>query len=437
MTKFKKVFAKLNNRSVVLYYSKDGRQMRHPVGVSISEHKARSGKYLDWDYRNNCLQPSIPMYEVLQRRIDDALARANSIVAHYFEKGVELTPEKLHEELKAPSDSHWAELGGSIVSAYEVFHRIKQSKYKSSGVKESLKDYTSTKHLLNDFNTFSGRVWMLTDINTSFCRQLHDFMLAPHVSSPNTGISYISQGELGPKTCKKRFDIIVQFLEFVHDEYGVIPLTTVNKVKDFRRKNIKVPQTAKVTLTLEEVYQLYDFEFDTIRLRIAADIFVFLCLCGLRFSDYKKFNRAFIRPIKGSSRLVYERTATKTRNSSGESFKIPLCDTVLEILEKYQYCMPVPTKINADIKEALKVTGYFNEETDIIDKRTKTYKKRYQCISLHKGRDTFITNLCQNVPLNELMRYTGHKKLSTLQIYVDMSREVSDKYIDNLNRPNE
>jgi integrase len=54
---------------------------------------------------------------------------------------------------------------------------------------------------------------------------------------------------------------------------------------------------------------------------------------------------------------------------------------------------------------------------------------------MHKGRDSFITNLVDSTPLNTLMKYTGHSKLSTLQGYIDTNREVeTDPIIKAFNR---
>jgi hypothetical protein len=96
--------------------------------------------------------------------------------------------------------------------------------------------------------------------------------------------------------------------------------------------------------------------------------------------------------------------------------------------------LPHPTKPNEDIKDALKFTELFNEPTTIIDKNTETEKLKYECISMHKGRDSFITNLVDHTPLNTLMKYTGHSKLSTLQGYIDPNREIDTSLLQVFNR---
>jgi hypothetical protein len=46
---------------------------------------------------------------------------------------------------------------------------------------------------------------------------------------------------------------------------------------------------------------------------------------------------------------------------------------------------------------------------------------------VHRGRDTFITMLVNNrVPLNEIMKYTGHKSVTSLNMYIDKKAEIND-----------
>jgi hypothetical protein len=37
---------------------------------------------------------------------------------------------------------------------------------------------------------------------------------------------------------------------------------TIDEIKKFRKTNIKVPKTDKITLDIDEIYSLYDFEFE-------------------------------------------------------------------------------------------------------------------------------------------------------------------------------
>lgn len=52
--------------------------------------------------------------------------------------------------------------------------------------------------------------------------------------------------------------------------------------------------------------------------------------------------------------------------------------------------------------------------------------------SLKDLKDIFL--ISQLTPLNQLMKFTGHSKLSTLQGYIDPSREVDTNPIKIFNR---
>jgi integrase len=182
-------------------------------------------------------------------------------------------------------------------------------------------------------------------------------------------------------------------------------------------------------MDIDEIYSLYDFQFENPKHRQIVDAFVFLSLTGIRYQDYLNFDRRFIKWNNTNELPIYERKASKTRNSSGINYRVPLCDTAMDILVKYDFNVPIVSKPNELIKEALKITELFDEVTNIINSKTGVEKLRYECISMHKARDIFITNLVDNTPLNTLMKYTGHTKLSTLQGYIDTNRAVETRFI--------
>ena len=81
------------------------------------------------------------------------------------------------------------------------------------------------------------------------------------------------------------------------------------------------------------------------------------------------------------------------------------------------------------LHDLLKESNLFSEVTLAEDAETGRQLKRYELLSMHRGRDTFITNLINIVPLHELMSYTSHEKLSTLQKYIDYTRDINPEYV--------
>jgi integrase len=226
-------------------------------------------------------------------------------------------------------------------------------------------------------------------------------------------------------TIKKRLDILCEFYNNLKMQ-KIVTAHDVDVIREYKKK-IKKEVVEKETLEIEEIHNLYNFQFKDDSMEKIKDVFVFLCLTGIRYQDLKDFDPRFILKSKENNGLVYRKAASKT----GINYQIPLCKIVIEILKKYNNQLPVFSGQygNRLIKEALKATGMFDNYTQIIDKETNEYKKRYEAVTMHKGRNTFITNLVDCTPVNELMKYTGHKKLSTLQSYIDVKRPVKMEYI--------
>ena len=434
--KLKRVIAKPNNTSICIYYSKDGIEMMFPTGISISPEKYKSGLYKEWDYKDNMIKPEVKDYLTSKSAIEKLVKRGNDILTDLFNNNVVPSAQELKSLLSQEQKIILSSTNQTIIDLFTSFHKTKEEQFVANGTPISLKDFTTTKNLILDFDLYKGESFKIYQFNTIWCKEMLNYMKIPHEDDIINGKYYVTDGKLGGKASKKRFDIFVQFAEFLKS-HKLVNQDTIDEIKKFRKTNIKVPKTDKITLDIDEIYSLYDFEFEENdkKYEKIRDTFVFLCLTGMRYGDYQNFDKRFIQPNKLTNVLVYERKAVKTKGSSGINYKIPLCDIVIEILEKYNYKLPYHLKPNIDIKDALEITELFDEPTNIVDKKTGNEKLKYECISMHKGRDSFITNLVDSTPLNTLMKYTGHSKLSTLQGYIDTNREVeTDPIIKAFNR---
>jgi integrase len=431
--KLKQVIVKPNNTSIIIYYSKDGKEMRLSTGVSISNKKTSNGNYADWDYNRNRIKPNVKDYEQMNQKIELLETKGNRILSDLFKKNItppaaELEGYMFVEEriIAATNDSLLTEL-------YQKFLEMKRQHFESKGTLISLKDFTSTKNLIDDFEIYKNTKYKLYQFDSKWYKDMLVFMRLPHKADSKGKKIYKTTGAMNGKTCKKRFDIFLQFAEYLK-EHGMCQQDFIDNLKKYRRTEIKVPKTDKVTLEIDEVHALYDYKCDNKTDEEIRDTFVFICLTGLRYGDYLRFDTKFLKKSSRTGDSVYERKAAKTKGSSGLNYKIPMCNIALEIITKYNGILPKPRNPNKDIKDLLQKTELFNEFTQVIDKSTGMEKEKYKCIAMHKGRDTFITNLVDVTPLNQLMKYTGHSKISTLQGYIDTQREVDTEPIKIFNR---
>lgn len=162
------------------------------------------------------------------------------------------------------------------------------------------------------------------------------------------------------------------------------------------------------------------------------DVFIFCCYTGLRFSDVYNLKKEDVKPT------YIEVTTVKT----SDNLIIELNDTSKQILNKYKNvnfkgnkALPVISNQNmndylkelcqlAGIDESIKITYYIGNNR--ID---KTFPK-YALIGTHTGRKTFICNaLSKEIPVNVVMKWTGHKDYKSMKPYIDISNKAKAKYM--------
>jgi integrase len=152
------------------------------------------------------------------------------------------------------------------------------------------------------------------------------------------------------------------------------------------------------------------------------DIFCFSCASGLRYGDLEQLRREH---IKGFEIQLTER---KTR----EILKFLLNQYSKTILDKYRLSLrPLPMmsnqKLNEYIKVLCKLAG-IDDAVQIVRYRgairiENTYPK-YELISAHTGRKTFVTlSLEKGVNAEEVMSMTGHKSYNSFTRYVKITEE--------------
>ena len=169
----------------------------------------------------------------------------------------------------------------------------------------------------------------------------------------------------------------------------------------------KVKQVDRIFLSAEQIGQITEKTFDTVRLNQVRDIFLFCCFTGLAYADVQKLTRSeIIRGADGEMWIVTKRLKTNTPT------KVPLLPSALTILEKYSNdpvccikgkALPVSTnqKMNAYLKEIAGVCG-INKD-----------------LTFHTARHTFATTvtLSNGVPIETVSKMLGHTNIKTTQHY--------------------
>ena len=174
------------------------------------------------------------------------------------------------------------------------------------------------------------------------------------------------------------------------------------------------------SLSIDELKSIIDLELNEKYLERARDLFVFACLTGQRYIDYKE--NLTKNSIDGEFwRLRQKKTNTITN--------IPLNDLALSILKKYNYELPVISnqKINEYLKEIGKradLNRLFTITRKSGNNKTKETKPKYEILSFHDARRTFIS-ISDELGMNpEIIRkISGHKTHKEFNKYLNIEED--------------
>ncbi len=229
----------------------------------------------------------------------------------------------------------------------------------------------------------------------------------------------INERGLQNATAKKNLTFIRTFLDYCENRRLI---KTDWKTHSVELKTVSGKKV--VFLDLDEFNRVYNFEFPENKqyLERTRDVFCFQCLTSLRYSDVSKLKKTDILNDKVS--LVTEKT--------DEILEIPLNNQAKAILSKYDNfdsirALPVISnqKMNEYIKEVCYLVG-LNQVVNKTyykgkDRITESFKK-YELISTHTGRRTFIClALANNIPPQTVMKITGHSDYKSMQPYIDVT----------------
>ena len=161
---------------------------------------------------------------------------------------------------------------------------------------------------------------------------------------------------------------------------------------------------------------------------VTRDWFILDCYTGLRVSDLillneKNFSNGYI---------------TIANKKTDEKVVIPAHPSVKKVLAKYKGFPPAITdvEINRTIKKVAEKAGIKDKVLHTITKggkRQDTYMQKWEMVSNHTARRSFITNLRKNgVADSIVMKLTGIRSAATLQRYDKLSADEAAKIASKL-----
>jgi integrase len=210
----------------------------------------------------------------------------------------------------------------------------------------------------------------------------------------------------------------------------------------------------RIYLSKDEIQALFDMPLtgfdDTVR-----DVFLIGCYTGLRYSDLSRITESCIGKTENGTpviRIIQHKTKSPVI--------IPILDdNLIVLLEKYKYNVPAiwDVSLNRNIKNTLEVLSHTvpslakkertlltlpekrmeenarkkGQELFEYDDEGFPIKARWEMVSLHTARRTFITNvyLSGKFSVEFMMKLSGHTKYDTFKRYVRLSL---DEYADDI-----
>lgn len=249
-------------------------------------------------------------------------------------------------------------------------------------------------------------------------------------------VEYLYARGLVNSTIAKNVSWVRWFLHWCYDK----GYTTSTDFDRFRPRFKGSDQQREVIyLTEDELHDILDLDLSNDpTLDRVRDVFLFLCFSGLRYSDVAKLRRSDIC-------IDHIRVVTK---KTSDPLNIELNHVTSAILSKYDtrnpndLALPVISnqKMNDKLKELAKLAGIntpVRKVTYIRSERIEEVKEKWQVITTHCGRRTFIvTALYLDIHTEVIRKWTGHKGDKAMRPYIAIvdkqKRENMAKFDDVL-----
>lgn len=187
----------------------------------------------------------------------------------------------------------------------------------------------------------------------------------------------------------------------------------------FKSKKTKLE---KRPLTTKELQELENKKFNTERLSIVRDIFVFQCYTGLSYIDVKQLKYTEIKEeYDGSLWIMSNRQKSKSRTD------IPLLNKAVAIMKKYQgYPLCQDSNFVLPVRSNQKMNEYLKEIAILCGINSE--------LNTHKARRTFASTvtLKNGVPINVVKELMGHHSVTQTEEYALTTQELINSEMNNL-----
>lgn len=192
----------------------------------------------------------------------------------------------------------------------------------------------------------------------------------------------------------------------------------------------------KVYLDRDEISSLAALDLSGSQLLMKVrDVFLVGCYCGQRFSDYSNVCVDEIETIVLEGQEY--KALRKVQKKTGRTVLIPvLDDNLLNIIRRWGGRLPRVSisTLNANIKTVCRMAGIDGTVVTYTrrgGKRVKETRRKYDMVSSHTARRSYITNLYMEGKLNteQIRSISGHASEESFKRYLCQNQEEEAKEI--------
>ncbi len=172
-----------------------------------------------------------------------------------------------------------------------------------------------------------------------------------------------------------------------------------------RYKQVQQSRPENIALTKEDLVKIITCEGLSPKLQKTRDLFLFMVYTGQRYSDAAKFDYNDVK--NGVWTFIQQKTKSK--------MNIPLSDSALNIIKKYNYTLPMIS--NQKLNNNLKLLGELAGLNDIVTitkySGTKAIEETYpkfMFLTTHVARRTFVSLASYHGVNQQVVKaMTGHR----------------------------
>lgn len=407
------------NEESMKFYLKDANLTNSYIFMDINYAHARirlsTGyqiKSISWDDTNQKVKRNENNYIVINNYLTSIKSKIDDFIANKKLHRIKLSKHELKSAVLYILNPESVSINNKFDDFFETFKKW-ILKRESSGIysEKRIEKYLDIFRNLKKFADFSNIEIKFSKIDKTFIENFVSFLINErnHVNN----------------TINNELKVLKTFLNDIKDEIGD---GLSNQYKSF--KPFKEAEAPTVALNEDEFLSLQNLDLQSHALRIARDLFVLQVYTLLRRSD--------LMQIKPEHINLSKRTLTLNQLKTHDKITIPIPENCMQILSKWNYIIPNLhyTKYNEYIQEICKLAD-IKDDIQIVrysgSMRLEETKPKYELITSHTARRTGITLLIKKgVPLNMIMKISGHKNVETLMKYERLTKEEAVEYIRNV-----